>query len=282
MNALVFFARFEPLLHYALHVRDTLEGQNSPWAQVRTQMYSLAEQERNQSVPPFMAEHMNMCRLAVYALVDEILMDSPRQGQESAVEWYQERLQMRYLQTDRAGELFFLILQELVHDIVTRMHGGESFQHAGQEAHAEHFQIDVFQKNYEHTILYFLDHAQEAFTNQEAPSDMYMYHEVISSAEYMSLATFSLCILYGFKGLYYGPQHEVALEQVHRVAALLWQGLLPHTLKKRESSLIVQNIPQKNESQSSAVWVYFFIGVPLILSGLWYFICADLIERMVF
>ncbi len=297
MDALHFFARFEPLLHYALHVRDI--EQNASWAEVRNQMYALAEQERSQSVPRFLTEYMDICRLAVYALVDEILLDSPRMGQESAVHWYQDRLQVRYLQTDRAGELFFVILQNLIEDILRRIRPHGTDAHATSAPHADTFRPDTFQEHFEQVVLYLLDHIHEApaqnsaihtkssqhSASQSVPQEkqtpvLSIDNDVISAAECLCLAIFSLCLLYGFKGLYYGPQHVHALERTERIAALLWQGLLPKALVEQQNTSI--RVAQEPAPKSSAPWLYFFILTPLILSGLWYFFCADILEHMTF
>ncbi len=116
--------RFSPLMSEALHCSGSAEGLALPLEEIQRRLVETAEQERsavplsaNDTLPDFSdvrRRELEMCRLAVYAWADEVMLHSPR---PDAMSWMPLSLQCRYFHTTEGGQLFFTRLTGLLDDM---------------------------------------------------------------------------------------------------------------------------------------------------------------------
>ncbi len=304
MNALELFSRFEGLLHYALHIRDTQEGQSLPWSAICTHMHLLAEAERTRPLPNetyigdkhlpdnYLQDCLHDCRFAIYALVDEILMESPHHDKNSATAWYQNRLQVRYMHTDRAGELFFTKLHELSEGILADNNAGAYAPEPLVLSQGTHRQRKTQEMP---PSAYGVEHAPfsallfpEQFKNAvhhclAAASQQDVEHQKNTTQVHtLTLSIYALCILHGFKGLYYDAHTAQALESIRRTAATLCQYVIPETRQRSETATVMTPAFYGGIYGGLDFWFILFLLAPLLLSVLWYFICADMMGQSLF
>ncbi|MBQ7738955.1 MAG: DotU family type IV/VI secretion system protein [Desulfovibrionaceae bacterium] len=111
--------RFAPLMAEALHCAGCTEGELS-LEEINAQITSLAEKERHQPIPvnnalpdikSDLSSEMEDARFAVYAFVDEKILNSERMD---ASDWMSKSLQCHYFKTTAAGKLFFERLNNLL------------------------------------------------------------------------------------------------------------------------------------------------------------------------
>ncbi len=169
--------RFSPLMSEALHCSGSAEGLALPLEEIQRRLVETAEQERsavplsaNDTLPDFSdvrRRELEMCRLAVYAWADEVMLHSPR---PDAMSWMPLSLQCRYFHTTEGGQLFFTRLTGLLDDMGI----------AADEEDGEGGTDDIAVR---------LEAACRA-----APS--------APGADV--LRVFALCLLYGFQGRLYG------------------------------------------------------------------------------
>ncbi len=172
--------RFSPLMGEALHCSGTPEGLALPLKEVQARLARLADQERaaapvagNDLLPDFSEtrrRELDMCRFAVYAWVDENLLNAPR---EDAAAWMPLSLQYRYFRTTAAGQRFFAYLDELL----------------------DSFRLPLDENGQPLDLAKRLELAGEI-----APA--------ASGADV--LRVFALCLLYGFRGRLYGQPELLA------------------------------------------------------------------------
>lgn len=113
--------RFSPLMSETMHLSDSAEGLALPLEEVQHRLVELAEQERAAAptaeggmLPDFSdvrKRELELCRLAVYAWADEVMLHSPR---PDAISWMPLSLQCRYFHTTEGGQLFFTRLNEIL------------------------------------------------------------------------------------------------------------------------------------------------------------------------
>ncbi len=311
MNALQMLERFENILHYALHVRDTEDGQKLPWSEIGTRMHLLAEAERVHPAPTDADNHISAqdmdaclqyCRFATYALVDEILMESPHHNTNSAMAWYQHRLQVRYMNTDRAGELFFTQLFDITHSIIEENTNGEV--HGTTENVVRHtfqngeFPTPLFQQHISHnnmpkapsssayhapfSTLTFHEQFKEAVSICLADKTRHISMPSHKKAHCVALNFYAICIIYGFKGLYYDNHTSMALEDIRRSATALCQGMLPTKANNETNETVMTPALYGGFYGGLNFWYIIFLIIPLLLTGLWYFVCADIMGQSLF
>jgi type VI protein secretion system component VasF len=118
--------RFFPLMSRA---RSLAGEAASPLSEIRQTLFALAEEEREAPLPAApvggeqkrveagfdAAPDLSRCRLAVYAWVDEILLNAAR---PDAAAWTAMSLQHAFFQTSEAGTLFFAHLDELLDQLL--------------------------------------------------------------------------------------------------------------------------------------------------------------------
>ncbi|MEG2140156.1 MAG: DotU family type IV/VI secretion system protein [Bilophila sp.] len=106
--------RFAPLMAQALHFSSTPAGLAVPLNEVQTTLRTLvdAEQASRLEIAPedrsVWQEKLRLCRFAVYAWVDEILLNASR---ADAGTWLPLSLQALYFDTSSAGTRFFVDLE---------------------------------------------------------------------------------------------------------------------------------------------------------------------------
>ena len=133
-----FLPRFSRLMAEALHCAGAPEGLALPLHEVRERLHALADEERSRPLPSSAealpaplsatlplpdatgevddaARHIRLAcdnaRFAVYAWVDELLLQSPRLD---AADWLSHSLQYRYCGTTSAGREFFTRLTGII------------------------------------------------------------------------------------------------------------------------------------------------------------------------
>ena len=175
--------RFSPLMSEALHCSGSAEGTALPLEEIQRRLVELAEQERSaaplagdDTLPDFSdvrRRELEMCRLAVYAWADEVMLHSPR---PDAISWMPLSLQCRYFHTTEGGQLFFTQLNEILDSLGICSNGEE-----------EDGQPD------------------DVASRLEAAGKM---APTTPGAEV--LRVFALCLLYGFQGRLYGQPDLLA------------------------------------------------------------------------
>ena len=121
--------RFAPLMSEALHCAGSPEGLALPLEEAQARLIDLAEAERaiplDATAPTRERERrgvLDQCRFAVYAWVDEKMLNAPR---PDAAAWVGLSLQSRYCATTEGGHLFFAHLEELLDSLgVARLKDG--------------------------------------------------------------------------------------------------------------------------------------------------------------
>jgi type VI protein secretion system component VasF len=148
-----------------------------PLPEIGLQLRALAQEE--QDLPPPVSEgdpknalDLAACRLAVYAWVDEVMLNAPRRD---AVGWAAQSLQQTFLQTAEAGIRFFQQLDALMDSLLPR---------ADADASGEEESLRLPERL-----------GRAARLRREA------------SPERKELDVYALCLLLGFQGRYYGQTH---------------------------------------------------------------------------
>lgn len=116
--------RFAPLMSQALHFAGCPQGMALPLADIHTALCALADAERSTSCQdgaemsddPRRHEYLSQSRFAVYAWVDETLLNAAR---PDATAWMGMSLQSRYFETSTAGREVFVKFGELL-DVVVK------------------------------------------------------------------------------------------------------------------------------------------------------------------
>ena len=191
-----FLPRFSRLMAEALHCGSAPEGLALPLHEVRERLHTLADEERGRPLPistetllapasetlPLpdavggaddAARHIRLAcdnaRFAVYAWIDELLLQSPRLD---AADWLSHSLQYRYCGTTSAGREFFTRLTDIIRSALPPAEN--ALPAAGEEE----------------------DPADEVLRALEA--------FVLHGGDELSAAVIrvhALCLLYGFKGM---------------------------------------------------------------------------------
>lgn len=117
--------RFAPLMSQALHFAGSPQGLAVPLADIHTALCALADAERGTSChdgaampdDPRRHEYLGLSRFAVYAWVDETLLNAAR---PDAAAWMGMSLQSRYFETSAAGREVFVQFQERLNAVLQR------------------------------------------------------------------------------------------------------------------------------------------------------------------
>jgi type VI protein secretion system component VasF len=167
-------SRFFPLMSSAL---SSTQAGDLSLVEIGSRLRALAQAERELPPPeaeggPKNAPDLSTCRLAVYAWVDETLLNAPRQD---AVAWAAQSLQQTFFQTAEAGILFFRHLDTLLDSLLPRVDAAEGDDEEG---------------------VRLPDRLAQAARLSRA-----------ASPERGELDVFALCLLLGFQGRLYGQTH---------------------------------------------------------------------------
>ncbi len=191
-----FLPRFSRLMAEALHCGSAPEGLALPLHEVRERLHALADEERSRPLPSS-AEPLSApvtatlplpdavdetddaarnirlacenARFAVYAWVDELLLQSPRLD---AADWLSHSLQYRYCGTTSAGREFFTRLTGIIRNALPLA------ENAPTAANEEEELADEVLRALEAFVLHGGDELSAA-----------------------AVRVYALCLLYGFKGM---------------------------------------------------------------------------------
>ncbi len=176
-----FIDRFAPLMSESLHFADTPEGHAAGLDAVHDRLSLLAEEELRlpasigRGMTVLDLEHqqhaLQLCRFAVYAWIDELMLNS---GRHDAMSWMQYMFQSARFHTASAGKLFFDNMEMLLDRILA----------TPQESPST-------------TLAHKL-----SLIAQLPPSE---------SDDTRTLRVYARCLLYGFKGIFYEREKELGL-----------------------------------------------------------------------
>ena len=238
--------RFEPLLAFAMHVRGTAAGRAMGWDAVAAQMQTLADAEAALPTPHGMTgEDIQACRMAAYTFVDEILLASPRDNETSNMGWYTYSLQLARLGSANGGELFYSQLATLVARASDR-HPPEIGNLATSLA------------------------GLQPGTSQSPAAE-----SALAAA-----AFFALCFLFGFRGRLFGQEKAPYARELGEAAATLL-GRMDEARPDAEVTLEAHEESVASGGRSRWWWhpVIWLVG-PVLLTALWYHVCAELVPTI--
>lgn len=288
-------SRFEPLLALAMHARDTAEGRAVPWDALASDMHGAVLRER-QAMPPegIGPACLEDCRMAVYILIDEILMESPRTGEGLSAGWYPHSLQLRFLRTDTGGVLFYERLEALLDRIIASgrrpassgmilpgMRGapGVSDMPEGRAGTAPDAPESVLElplpeagPSIEDPLLDKLLAASALLRSEPGLAE--------ALPEAGALPIYALCLLYGFRGRYHEPDKAAALEGLRKASLPLCLSLLGKGAEApTPAKPAARRLPPVRSLLIRNGWFLFLVLAPLFLTGVWYVVCADIVAR---
>lgn len=282
-------SRFEPLLALAMHARDTAEGRAVPWDALASDMLGAVLRER-QAMPPegLGPACLEDCRTAVYILIDEILMESPRTGEGLSAGWYPHSLQLRFLRTDTGGVLFYERLEALLDRIIA----------AGRRPAAPRMDLSGMPdipEGHAGAVPDASESVLELPLPEAGPSieDPLLDKLLAASAllrsdpglagalpEAGALPVYALCLLYGFRGRYHEPDKAAALEGLRKASLPLCLSLLGKGSEApAPAKPAARRLPPVRSLLLRNGLFLFLVLAPLFLTGVWYVVCADIVAR---
>lgn len=306
-------ARFLPLLSLAMHTRGTSEGRAQEWQEVARQMRDLADSEQALSVPEGMErQDLEDCRLAIYTMVDEILLASPRDGESGLPGWFAHSLQVARLGKASGGEVFFHKLSDLLFRTTSRPDPAEKaqtadpqpFQLAGQlpgqipESLSRPLgplpeQVATFPGQGQ-TGRYPGPQAGAGIAQGWAPQlarvipveslpaclDSLYPDQPRSQAACSAMAAlclFALCLVYGFRGRLFGQQNTNIANALCRSASGLLFRLMNST-PVSSVSIRKPGLPARKRGFLRSPLLLFLL--PVLLSGIWYLVCSEIVNKI--
>lgn len=249
---MAYYDRFSPLMAEVLHFTGTPEGLSLPLAEAEAKLVSLAEAERVLSRDEIQEKrektgNMNLdmvkhstfndaeySRFAVYAWADENMLNAPRCDASS---WASLSLQRRYFDTAGAGRLFFEKLDEILNIL-------------GVQGNNVGLYDDLSSR---------IDIAATISSGREGMN---------------ALKTYALCLLYGFRGIFYSRPDELA--QIRRACRILLSENQTQQLPSPVAMQKSDTAAKKSSVRSLAV----FILVPLVVTTLFYLFCANILSSV--
>lgn len=295
--------RFLPMLSLAMHTRGTTEGRAMEWREVARQMQGLADDEQALPVPEGLErQDLEDCRLAIYTMVDEILLSSPREGESSLPGWFAHSLQVARLGNASGGDIFFRKLSDLLFRTTSRPDPNGNakpdapadpmlFQLAGplpgSLPDTGSFSGQGMQGHYQPgqqggIIQGWMPQLARIIPVESLPAclDSLYPDQPRSSAACSAMAAlclFALCLLYGFRGRLFGQQNAIVANALCRSASGLLFRLMNATLV---SSVIVRKPGQPAKKRSILRSPFLLFLLPVLLSGIWYLVCAEIVNKI--
>ncbi len=270
-------SRFEPLLALAMHARDTAEGRAVPWEALASDMHGAVLREWQTMLPDGIGPAcLEDCRTAVYILIDEILMESPRTGEGLSAGWYPHSLQLRFLHTDTGGVLFYERMESLLDRIIAVGHrpAAPRMDLRGRPDASENvleLPLPEAEPSIEDPLLDKLLAACALLRDEPGLAG--------TLPEAAALPVYALCLLYGFRGRYHEPDKAAALEGLRKASLPLCLSLLGKGSEAPDPPKpAVRRLPVRSLLLRNGLFL-FLVLVPLFLTGVWYVVCADIVAR---
>lgn len=263
--------RFEPMLSLAVaHASSDGERDYEKLSGIMDQLCDKEECQPSSLTP----DQLEACRLAAYALVDEILLGLPQSH------WFAHGLQLQRLGRTDGGNAFYaalfamltealetesrdadILLMHPVHKNPNRSHAPAGL--TGLAGHAVHDTRDI----------------AHAMARLADTCDADSHNPALAAASFMAL-----CLLYGFRGCLYAEERARELEDMLSSAARLCARFFP----RNEAS--IQDIPQRAPLPKSLFarlkarlgrpGPIFLVLFPILVTALWYLVCASCINSL--
>lgn len=247
--------RFKPLMSQALHFAGTQAGLETPLEQVQGVLRGLADKERSlpyaaeASTAPDSAlssfnwkENGEYCRFAVYAWIDELLLNAPR---SDASGWMALSLQSFYFATSAAGIRFFT-------DLNARL--ARTLEGQPQEAALS------------------LVPAASAETGSLSASLARAATLALPDEEMQVLRVYALCLVYGFSGCYFDKP-----EELHAIRKAAGQFL---TASEEPVALSIEPKSMHLSTSLEFVEPLLYVLVPLLVCLVFGLYCADILANL--
>ena len=263
--------RFEPMLSLAV-AHASADGERD-YEKLSGIMAQLCDKEERE--PSVLAQNqLEACRLAAYALVDEILLGLPQSG------WFAHGLQLQRLGRTDGGNAFYAALFAMLTEaletesrdadilLMHPVYKNPDSSHApagltGLAGHAVHDTRDI----------------AHAMANLADTCNADSHNPALAAASFMAL-----CLLYGFRGCLYAEERARELEDMLSSAARLCARFFP----RNEAS--IQDIPQRAPLPKSLFArlkarlgrpaPIFLVLFPILVTALWYLVCASCINSL--
>ena len=248
--------RFEPMLSLAV-AHASADGERD-YEKLSGIMDQLCDKEERE--PSVLAQNqLEACRLAAYALVDEILLGLPQSG------WFAHGLQLQRLGRTDGGNAFYAALFAMLTEaletesrdadilLMHPVYKNPDSSHApagltGLAGHAVHDTRDI----------------AHAMANLADTCNADSHNPALAAASFMAL-----CLLYGFRGCLYAEERARELEDMLSSAARLCARFFP----RNEAS--IQDIPRLGRPGP-----IFLVLFPILVTALWYLVCASCINSL--
>ena len=211
------------------------------------------------------------CRLAAYALVDEILLGLPQSH------WFAHGLQLQRLGRTDGGNAFYAALSAQLAEALER-----------ESRDTDILLLHPVQKNPDFGTQMF--HAPEPSGNDTRDIAHAMAHlaEICDTGSHnpaLAAAAFmALCLIYGFRGCLYEEQRAQELEDMLAAAARLCARFLP----KGEASVqalpyraaVPKSLLARLQTRLGSPGPIFLVLFPILVTALWYLACASFINSL--
>lgn len=298
--------RFEPLLSQAIVCADLLAvrppaGPDDQLTRLAAALDRLADREQGAPAPAGLHEsHLAACRLAAYTFADERLL-SRQAG------WFPHSLQLRRLGCSDGGTRFYTLLGDLLHQACPGQTG--LLEHAAADPlaapgtllltdlqtgpEAAGLQETAALPAAEHRRMVLLARRMAACASLLAQGETGARHGLdrdetsLATSARAAAAFLALCLVYGFRGQLYAAGSAPLLDDLLAACAELLQAAAPAgdpALLPDEGQPATR--PQQAAmSQKSAFSLprpgpVFLALVPVLLTLLWYLVCAGLINTL--
>lgn len=286
-------SRFEPMLAFAMHVHGTAAGQALSWTEIAAKIRGFAEAEQALPIPTGMDEQeMKDCRRAVFTLVDEILLGSPRQTEQAGLTgWFPHCLQLAYFGDTSGGERFYrqlsaLLIKTAVQATTRTDNGPLTLANPLFATFAKNLPTPSQHGSTANGVL--PQNTYDTASHVIAPEHLASYLDALQAdsghgesgeSTLAAICLHALCLLYGFKGALYGARNLTVVQELTGAAANLLTRLnLPALVAPPEAADPADQATTQKFTllRHPAVLVL----VPLLLCGIWYLACSDMINTI--
>ncbi len=294
--------RFEPLLSQAIVCADLLAvrppaGPDDQLTRLAAVMDRLADREQGAPAPAGLHEsHLATCRLAAYTFADERLL-SRQAG------WFPHSLQLRRLGCSDGGTRFYTLLGDLLAqacpgqtgllehaaadplaapgtllltDLTTGSETARPQETAALPA-AEHRRMVLLARRMAACASLLAQGETGAGPDREATS--------LATSAQAAAAFLALCLVYGFRGQLYAAGSAPLLDDLLAASAQLLQAADPAGALRPDEGRPAGRPQQAAASKKTAFSLprpgpVFLALVPVLLTLLWYLVCAGLINTL--
>lgn len=286
--------RFNPLFALAIDIHSYSVSTSNKNA-LKEAIFNAVSKEQSSPVSNGITlDDMDLARTAVYFFIDEVLMDEDiislsqkaSDTQTTSLGWYQNSLQNTFMNTEKGGELFFIYFEQVLDKILSLT---AQTADKGNTAHDiqtyTNPQIAFFQPH--NLNEKFLRASQLIAGSLE--DEQNILNENINKNTYFSaietLEVYAKCLLYGFRGKYYGQTHHTFLQELRQTAYAFLQikDQDNHDVNEAMYTEATHTIPLPTQIRRKATLGYFFyFACPPLLCAIWYFYCAQTVSQILF